>query len=62
MRSFTDRVSDIDISGIRKMFEAAGTDSINLGLGEPDFISVMQPSMRSGAGIQDTPRARAYWS
>ena len=37
MRSFTDRVSDIDISGIRKMFEAAGTDSINLGLGEPDF-------------------------
>lgn len=37
MRSFTDRVSDIDISGIRKVFEAAGTDSINLGLGEPDF-------------------------
>ncbi len=37
MRSFTDRVSEIDISGIRKMFEAAGTDSINLGLGEPDF-------------------------
>jgi len=36
MRSFTDRVSEIDISGIRKMFEAAGTDSINLGLGEPD--------------------------
>jgi aspartate aminotransferase len=37
LRSFTDRVSEIDISGIRKMFEAAGTDSINLGLGEPDF-------------------------
>ena len=37
MRSFTDRVSEIDISGIRKMFEAAGTGSINLGLGEPDF-------------------------
>ena len=36
MRSFTDRVSEIDISGIRKMFEAAGTGSINLGLGEPD--------------------------
>ena len=36
MRSFTDRVSEIDISGIRKMFEAASTGSINLGLGEPD--------------------------
>ena len=36
MRSFTDRVSEIDTSGIRKMFEAAGTGSINLGIGEPD--------------------------
>ncbi len=31
------RVSSIDISGIRKMFEAAPPDAINLGLGEPDF-------------------------
>jgi aspartate aminotransferase len=31
------RVESIEISGIRKLFEAAGKDSINLGLGQPDF-------------------------
>ncbi len=31
------RTREVDISGIRKMFEAAPPDSINLGLGEPDF-------------------------
>ena len=31
------RVSSVEISGIRKMFEAAPPNSINLGLGEPDF-------------------------
>ncbi|HEY0196707.1 MAG TPA: pyridoxal phosphate-dependent aminotransferase [Methanobacterium sp.] len=31
------RVKDISLSGIRKMFELVGEDSINLGLGEPDF-------------------------
>ena len=30
-------VTGIEISGIRKIFEAAGPDSINLGLGQPDF-------------------------
>ncbi len=34
---FSKRVKGIDISGIRKMFEGAGPDSINLGLGQPDF-------------------------
>lgn len=34
---FADRVLDMNISGIRKMFEAAGSDAINLGLGQPDF-------------------------
>ncbi len=34
---FAQRVLDIDISGIRKIFEAAGLDAINLGLGQPDF-------------------------
>jgi Aspartate/tyrosine/aromatic aminotransferase len=34
---FAQRVLDIDISGIRKMFEGAGPNSINLGLGQPDF-------------------------
>ena len=38
MRSqFADRVKDIEISGIRRLFEAAAPDSINLGLGQPDF-------------------------
>jgi aspartate aminotransferase len=31
------RVRTVEISGIRKMFEAATPNSINLGLGEPDF-------------------------
>lgn len=34
---FTERVKNIDISGIRRMFEGAGPDSVNLGLGQPDF-------------------------
>jgi aspartate aminotransferase len=31
------RLLGIEMSGIRKMFELAGKDSINMGLGEPDF-------------------------
>lgn len=31
------RTQRIDLSGIRKMFELVGENSINLGLGEPDF-------------------------
>jgi len=34
---FSQRVQNIEISGIRKSFEAAGAGSINLGLGQPDF-------------------------
>ncbi|MBC7085526.1 MAG: pyridoxal phosphate-dependent aminotransferase [Methanomethylovorans sp.] len=34
---FADRVLNLNISGIRKMFETAGSDAINLGLGQPDF-------------------------
>jgi aspartate aminotransferase len=37
---FSSRAKRLQISGIRKMFEMAGPDSINLGLGELDF----QPS------------------
>ncbi|WP_254524230.1 pyridoxal phosphate-dependent aminotransferase [Natrinema caseinilyticum] len=37
MTGFADRVEDVSISGIRKVFEAAGEDAINLGLGQPDF-------------------------
>ena len=31
------RAREVEISGIRKMFESAPARSINLGLGEPDF-------------------------
>lgn len=31
------RVGEIEISGIRRMFEAAPSGAVNLGLGEPDF-------------------------
>ena len=37
MERFSSRVRGIEISGIRKIFEAAGPGSINLGLGQPDF-------------------------
>ncbi len=34
---FSDRVKNIELSGIRKIFDLAQGDVINLGLGEPDF-------------------------
>jgi len=34
---YAERVRSIEISGIRKLFEAAGPDAINMGLGQPDF-------------------------
>jgi aspartate aminotransferase len=37
MTDFSDRVEAVSISGIREVFEAAGEDAINLGLGQPDF-------------------------
>jgi aspartate aminotransferase len=48
------RVRKVEISGIRKMFEAAPPNSINLGLGEPDFeppaevIEAMCAAVRAG--------------
>ncbi len=37
MTGFSTRVEQVSISGIREVFEAAGDDAINLGLGQPDF-------------------------
>lgn len=37
MAEFSRRVEAVSISGIREVFEAAGEDAINLGLGQPDF-------------------------
>ena len=36
MSEFSSRIEQISISGIREVFEAAGEDAINLGLGQPD--------------------------
>jgi aspartate aminotransferase len=41
------RVKQVSLSGIRKMFELVGKDSINLGLGEPDFDT--PPHIREAA-------------
>lgn len=37
MTEFSGRIEEVSISGIREVFEAAGEDAINLGLGQPDF-------------------------
>ncbi len=46
---FASRTKRIRISGIRRIFEAAGQDDINLGLGQPDFPS---PEMAKQAAIE----------
>ncbi len=48
------RITEIPMSGIRKMFDLAGPDSVNLGLGEPDLnppaiaIEAMCEASRNG--------------
>lgn len=37
MVDFANRIDHVSISGIREVFEAAGPDAINLGIGQPDF-------------------------
>lgn len=37
MNSYAPRVEQMDISGIREVFEGASEDDINLGIGQPDF-------------------------
>ncbi len=49
MPSFSSRVERVSISGIREVFEAAGEDAINLGLGQPDFPT---PSHAREAAIE----------
>lgn len=44
-----ERIKDIEVSGIRKLFESAGPGSINLGLGQPDFDT---PTHIKDAAIQ----------
>ncbi|AGB16404.1 aspartate/tyrosine/aromatic aminotransferase [Halovivax ruber XH-70] len=49
MTDFSTRVENVSISGIREVFEAAGEDDINLGLGQPDFPT---PEHASQAAIE----------
>ncbi len=48
------KIRDVELSGIRKMFEMADEESINLGLGQPDFqppegaIEAYYQAMRDG--------------
>jgi aspartate aminotransferase len=54
MADFADRVTAIQPTGVRKMFDMAGDDVISFGLGEPDFqppevaIQAMADAMRAG--------------
>ncbi|WP_435335058.1 pyridoxal phosphate-dependent aminotransferase [Haloarchaeobius sp. TZWWS8] len=61
MTEFSDRIEQVSISGIRKVFEAAGEDAINLGLGQPDFPT---PRHAREAAIEaiDEGKADAYTS
>jgi aspartate aminotransferase len=51
---FSQRMNGIELSGIRKMFDLADKNSINLGLGEPDFqppeeaIEAVHSAMKMG--------------
>ncbi|MFD1512166.1 pyridoxal phosphate-dependent aminotransferase [Halomarina rubra] len=61
MTTFSQRVEQVSISGIRKVFEAAGEDAINLGLGQPDFPT---PEHARAAAIEaiESGKADAYTS
>ena len=56
MREFSPRVERISISGIREVFEAAGADAINLGLGQPDFPT---PEHAKAAAIEAIEAGKA---
>ncbi|MFO7927770.1 pyridoxal phosphate-dependent aminotransferase [Natronomonas sp.] len=61
MSRFSTRVERISISGIREVFEAAGEDAINLGLGQPDFPT---PDNARSAAIEaiESGKTDAYTS
>ncbi|EMA41125.1 pyridoxal phosphate-dependent aminotransferase [Halobiforma nitratireducens] len=53
MTEFADRVERVSISGIREVFEAAGEDAINLGLGQPDFPTPEHARQAAVDAIED---------
>ncbi|MGQ3413207.1 pyridoxal phosphate-dependent aminotransferase [Natrinema sp. LN54] len=61
MTEFARRVEQVSISGIREVFEAAGDDAINLGLGQPDFPTPAH-ARRGAIEAIESGRADAYTS
>jgi aspartate aminotransferase len=61
MSGFSNRVEQLSISGIREVFEAAGEDAINLGLGQPDFPTPAHAREAATAAI-DAGEADGYTS
>ena len=55
MVRFSDRANSIRPTGVRRMFDMAGDDTIQFGLGEPDFqppqlaIEAFDKAMRDGS-------------
>lgn len=52
MTEFSTRVESVSISGIREVFEAAGDEAINLGLGQPDFPAPEHARQAAVAAIE----------
>ncbi|PSP55684.1 aspartate aminotransferase [Halobacteriales archaeon QS_1_67_19] len=61
MTDFSDRVEQVSISGIREVFEAAGEDAINLGIGQPDFPTP-EHARRAAIEAVEAGAADAYTS
>ncbi|USZ68851.1 pyridoxal phosphate-dependent aminotransferase [Halorussus salilacus] len=61
MTDFSERVEQVSISGIREVFEAAGEDAINLGLGQPDFPTP-EHARRAAIEAIEAGKADAYTS
>ncbi|MFC6951427.1 pyridoxal phosphate-dependent aminotransferase [Halorubellus litoreus] len=61
MTEFAERATKVSISGIREVFEAAGEDAINLGLGQPDFPTPEHARQAAVDAIQ-SGQADAYTS
>jgi aspartate aminotransferase len=61
MPDFATRIDRVSISGIREVFDAAGEDAINLGIGQPDFAppdhakEAAIDAIRSGEADDYTP-------
>ncbi|GGL61952.1 pyridoxal phosphate-dependent aminotransferase [Halocalculus aciditolerans] len=59
MTDFSERVESISISGIRKVFESASADAINLGIGQPDFPTPTN-ARQAAVDAVESGRADAY--